>query len=129
MKRRRLALSAAASADLDDIHQHTAEQFGEDQARRYLAGLRDALDGSVTTQPNTSEVQPKADSRPSAAALAFRQPLSAAVQTSWQVASRSHRSMKPSLRRTSCRAEQEVTIEEPTNSLTSRIPNVSGRAP
>lgn len=63
MKRRRLALSAAASADLDEIHQHTAEQFGEDQARRYLAGLRDALD-LLTTQPGMGTVvQPGSEIR------------------------------------------------------------------
>jgi plasmid stabilization system protein ParE len=50
VKRRRLTLSAEASADLDEIRLHTAEQFGEDQARRYLAGLRNALD-LLTTQP------------------------------------------------------------------------------
>lgn len=55
MKRRRLALSAEASIDLDEIRQHTEEQFGVDQARRYLSGLRDALD-LLTTQPSMGTV-------------------------------------------------------------------------
>ena len=42
--RRRPALSPEATADLEEIRQYTAERFGEDQARRYLSGLRQAFE-------------------------------------------------------------------------------------
>ena len=42
--RRRPALSPKAAADLEEIRQYTAERFGENQARRYLSGHREAFE-------------------------------------------------------------------------------------
>ena len=42
--RRRPFLSPEAAADLEEIRQYTLERFGEDQARRYLSGLREAIE-------------------------------------------------------------------------------------
>jgi toxin ParE1/3/4 len=42
--KRRLTLSPEAAADLEEIRQYTAERFGEDQARRYLSGFREAFE-------------------------------------------------------------------------------------
>ena len=41
--KRRPTLSPEAVADLEEIRQYTAERFGEDQARRYMSGLREAF--------------------------------------------------------------------------------------
>lgn len=43
MSMRRLAYSDDAIADLEEIRQYTAEQFGRAQARRYLQELREAI--------------------------------------------------------------------------------------
>lgn len=43
MSKRRLAYSDDALADLEEIRQYTAEQFGTAQARRYLQELREAM--------------------------------------------------------------------------------------
>jgi plasmid stabilization system protein ParE len=45
--RLRPALSPEAAADLEEIRQYTAEQFGEDQARRYMSGLREPSNSSL----------------------------------------------------------------------------------
>lgn len=42
--RLRPALSPEAVADLEEIRQYTSELFGEDQARRYMSGLREAFE-------------------------------------------------------------------------------------
>jgi toxin ParE1/3/4 len=54
--RRRPALSPEATADLEEIRQYTAERFGEDQARRYLLGLREALQQLVSLPNSGREV-------------------------------------------------------------------------
>ena len=50
--RRRPALTPQAAADLEEIRQYTAERFGEDQARRYLRGLREAFE-QLASHPDT----------------------------------------------------------------------------
>jgi toxin ParE1/3/4 len=50
--RRRPTLSPEAAADLEEIRQHTAERFGEDQARRYVSGLREAFE-QLAFYPNS----------------------------------------------------------------------------
>ncbi len=42
--RLRPALSPEAVADLEEIRQYASERFGEDQARRYMSGLREAFE-------------------------------------------------------------------------------------
>ena len=49
---RRPALSPEASADLEEIRQYTAERFGEDQARQYVRGLREAFE-QIAGHPNS----------------------------------------------------------------------------
>jgi toxin ParE1/3/4 len=61
--RRHPTLSPEAAADLEEIRQYTAEQFGEDQARRYMKGLREAFEqlaahpGSGTVIATGSEIR------------------------------------------------------------------------
>lgn len=50
--KRRPALSPEAFSDLEEIRQYTAEAFGEDQARRYVSGLREAIE-HLAHHPNS----------------------------------------------------------------------------
>ena len=52
MKNRPTFSSPEAAADLEEIRQYTAERFGEDQARRYMSGLRQAFE-QLASYPNS----------------------------------------------------------------------------
>jgi len=51
----RPALSPEAAADLEEIRQYTAERFGEDQARRYMTGIREAFE-HLAAHPDSGTV-------------------------------------------------------------------------
>lgn len=56
--RHRFTLSPEAIADLEEIRQYTAERFGEDQARRYISGLRQAFEQLASYPSSSREIAP-----------------------------------------------------------------------
>jgi toxin ParE1/3/4 len=61
--RLRPALSPEAVADLEEIRQYTAERFGEDQTRRYMSGLREALEQLASHPDSGREIVPGSEIR------------------------------------------------------------------
>jgi toxin ParE1/3/4 len=61
--RLRPALSPEAVADLEEIRQYTFERFGEDQARRYLSGLRKAFEELASCPDSGREIAPGSEIR------------------------------------------------------------------
>jgi toxin ParE1/3/4 len=61
--RLRPALSPEAVADLEEIRQYTFERFGEDQARRYLNGLRKAFKELAAYPDSGREIAPGSEIR------------------------------------------------------------------
>lgn len=61
--RLRPVLSPEAAADLEEIRQYTSEQFGEDQARRYLSGLREAFEQLASYPSSGREIVPGSEIR------------------------------------------------------------------